>query len=197
MTDWQGTNPDELPTAYFASDKTKLFLKKAMRRELRRKIGETNEDSTRVVREVADYLSKRPQIRVVALFAPLPGEVNLMALSKGTERVWVFPQVNEDSLVFYQVKDAQNELKPGAYGILEPLHRLPIVNVSEIDLFLCPGLGFDTCGGRIGRGKGFYDGILAQARPDSVKLGACFSHQIVDEVVMEQHDIRMDGIIVG
>ena len=47
------------------------------------------------------------------------------------------------------------------------------------------------------RGKGFYDSILAKARPDAVKLGVCFVHQIVDQVVMEEHDIRMNGVFSG
>lgn len=197
MADWQGTNPDELTAAHLACEKTLLFRKKAMRKELRRRMADTNGDSARVVNRVAAYLGERPKVRVVALFAPMPGEVDLIDLVKRTGRVLAFPRVDGDSLVFHMVKDAQNELQPGAYGILEPQQGLPIVKLDDIDLFLCPGLGFDTGGGRIGRGKGFYDGILAKARPGAVKLGVCFAHQIVDEVVMEEHDIRMDGVITG
>lgn len=100
-------------------------------------------------------------------------------------------------MIFQQVTDAKKELRPGAFGILEPTKRLPLVLPDEIDLFLCPGLGFDTHGGRIGRGKGYYDSVLAAARPDAIRLGICFGYQLVDEVPMEDHDIRMHGVIAG
>lgn len=197
MADWQGTNPDDLRAAQLAGDETKPFRKKSLRRELRRRMAGRPGDSERVVREIAAYLRGHPQVRVVALYAPLPGEANLVALTQDTSRIWAFPKIEGSSLVFYHVKNADKELKPGAFGIFEPADGLPPVDVGEIDLFLCPGLGFDAHGGRIGRGKGFYDGILAKARPDAVKLGVCFVHQIVDEVVMEKHDVRMNGVIAG
>jgi 5-formyltetrahydrofolate cyclo-ligase len=134
---------------------------------------------------------------VVALFAPMPGEVNLLALVGDTKRDWVFPKVSGDQLTFHHVRNLDKDLLQGAYGILEPTIRLPLVPTDEIDLFLCPGLGFDTRGGRIGHGKGYYDKALAEARGDAIRLGICFGYQLVDEVVMENHDIRMDGVIAG
>jgi 5-formyltetrahydrofolate cyclo-ligase len=197
MASWQGANPDDLLAAHLAGDMTKPFRKKVMRDELRRRMKGKTGDSARVVREVAAYLREHPLARTVALFAPLPGEVNLIALTREPERIWAFPKVEDDTLAFYQIKDAEKELEPGAFGILEPVHGLPVIYPDDIDLYLCPGLGFDTQGGRIGRGRGFYDGILAKARRDAVRLGICFGHQLVDEVVMEDHDIRMNGVIAG
>jgi 5-formyltetrahydrofolate cyclo-ligase len=197
MADWQGTNPDDLLATHLAGDMTKPFRKKAMREELRRIIAERTGDSARVVRQIADYLGERPHVRVVALFAPMPGEVDLLALAGMTQKIWAFPKVTGDGLTFQQVSDAEKDLRPGAFGILEPRKRLPLVLIDEIDLFLCPGLGFDTHGGRIGRGKGFYDAALAKARPDAIRLGICFGYQLVDEVAMEDHDIRMHGVIAG
>lgn len=197
MAHWQRTNPDDLLAAQSTEDTTKPYRKKAMRDELRRRMKENTGNSAPVVAEVAAYLFGRSHIRVVALFAPLPGEVDLISLTREKERAWAFPRVENGTLAFYQVKDAEKELKLSAFGILEPVNGQPPLYPAEIDLFLCPGLGFDTHGGRIGRGKGFYDVILAKARPDTLKIGTCFTHQLVDEVVMENHDIRMDGVIAG
>lgn len=168
-----------------------------MREELRRKIAEKSGDSARVVRQIVEYLSERPHVRVVALFAPMPGEVNLLSLTKEVKRIWAFPRVTTRGLTFHQVKDVEKDLRPAAFGILEPTQHMPLVLPDEIDLFLCPGLGFDTRGGRIGRGKGFYDAALAQSRSDAIRLGICFGYQLVDEVAMEDHDIRMNGVIAG
>jgi 5-formyltetrahydrofolate cyclo-ligase len=160
-------------------------------------MAEKTGDSTRVVQQIVEFLSEHPHIRVVALFAPMPGEVDLLALTKMTDKIWAFPKVTKYGLTFQQVKNVKTDLRPGAFGILEPTKRLPLVLVDEIDLFLCPGLGFDTRGGRLGRGKGFYDAALSEARSDAVLLGICFEFQMVDEVAMEDHDIRMHGVIAG
>ena len=168
-----------------------------MREELRQKMAERSGDSARVVRQIVEYLGERPHVRVVALFAPMPGEVDLLELTRMAEKIWAFPRVTKYGLTFHQVKDAKKDLRPGAFGILEPRKRLPLVLADEIDLFLCPGMGFDTRGGRIGRGKGFYDAALAKSRSDAVRLGICFGYQLVDEVAMEDHDIRMNGVIAG
>jgi 5-formyltetrahydrofolate cyclo-ligase len=197
MADWQGTNPDDLLATHLAGEMTKPFRKKAMREELRQKIAERTGDSARVVRQIVEYLGERTHVRVVALFAPMPGEVDLLTLTKMVEKIWAFPKVTADGLVFQQVSNVEKDLRPGAFGILEPKKRLPVVLTDEIDLFLCPGLGFDTRGGRIGRGKGFYDAALAAARPDAIRLGICFGFQLVDEVAMEDHDVRMHGVIAG
>ncbi len=195
MADWQETNPKNIQANYLAGDVTKRFRKKVMRDELRQVITKNTGDSTRVVQQIVEYLTERPQLQVVAIFAPMPGEVNLLSLIEMTEKIWVFPKVNSDGLIFQQVKSVNNDLRVGAFGIFEPKKRLPQILPDKIDLFLCPGLGFDKNGGRIGRGKGFYDAALAKSSPDSIKLGVCFGYQLVDEVVMEDHDIRMHGVI--
>lgn len=176
---------------------TKDLRKKALREELRPRMNGKPGDPTGVIEKIANYLRDHPDLKVVSLFAPLPGEVDLRTLPAGIDRTWVFPKVVEATLAFHVAVDMQRDLKPGAYGILEPSDGSPTVEADEIDLFICPGLGFDLQGGRLGRGKGFYDRILAKARPDAVKLGACFNHQLLENIPMEDHDIPMDGVMAG
>lgn len=191
-------NPDELLAKHLAEHVAKLHIKQRLREELRLRIAENGEgNSHSVVEEIAGYLKERPFLKVVAVYAALPGEVDLKTLPSLVGRMWVFPKVKGEELVFFQVKSFEDDLVSGAYGIQEPREGLEPVEVSRIDLFLCPGLGFDVRGGRIGRGRGFYDRMLERARSGSVKLGVCFGHQIVDEVEMEQHDVRMNGVIAG
>lgn len=172
---------------------------KRKQREMLRKYinGQPCGDSAVVVREVAAYLSEKATCGIVALFAALPGEVDLSSLPGVIRRIWVFPKVVGDDLVFHEVRNFPADLEKGAYGIMEPRDGLREVGIGEVDVFLCPGLGFDLQGGRIGRGKGFYDRMLARARPDALKVGVCFSHQLVDEIVMDAHDVRMDVVIAG
>ncbi|MGJ8644437.1 MAG: 5-formyltetrahydrofolate cyclo-ligase [Luteolibacter sp.] len=192
------TNPDDLLAKHLAEHVAKLHIKKRLREELRLRIEENGEgNSHAVVEEIAGYLKERPFLKVIAVYAAIPGEVDLKTLPSMVGCTWVFPKVEGEELSFYQVKSLEEDLTPGAYGILEPREGLTSVEIARIDLFLCPGLGFDVRGGRIGRGRGFYDRMLERARPGAVKLGVCFGHQIVDEVEMEYHDVRMNGVIAG
>lgn len=198
MGEWQVTNPDDRLARHLAGPIAEGYIKEKLREELRKRVAaHPDSDSAVVVREIAAYLEDRPALRTVAVFAALPGEVDLRDLPGLVERVWVFPRVVGKNLVFHRVRDFKRDLKKGAYGILEPKSRLGKVEIAEVDAFLCPGLGFDLRGGRIGRGKGYYDRMLGSARPEAMKLGVCFGYQLVHEVVMEEHDVRMNGVIAG
>lgn len=60
---------------------------------------------------------------------------------------------------------------------------------------LIPGLAFDMRGGRLGRGKGYYDRFLAQYQSSIVaKVGICLDFQLVDEVPTGATDILVDYI---
>jgi 5-formyltetrahydrofolate cyclo-ligase len=163
---------------------------------MRRVLRENSHDSLPVRRTLGDWLSPRPEIRTIAVFAALPGEPDLAELTAAhSERRWVYPRVDGDALVFHHVTQPATELVPGAFGILEPSPTLAIAPLQEIDAFICPGLAFDHSGGRLGRGRGFYDRMLAASRADALKIGVCFSCQIVPDTHSEPHDILMNKVI--
>jgi len=152
-------------------------------------------DSGVVVGKLVQELERLPNARIVAAYMAMPGEVDLRELFGQIDRQWVFPRVRGEDLKFYRVKNLEAEMKVGAFGILEPKDELEEVSVDAVDVFLCPGLGFDRKGGRLGRGRGFYDRMLKQAKPTAVKIGVCFPFQIVDHIVTEDHDVTMDLVL--
>jgi 5-formyltetrahydrofolate cyclo-ligase len=165
---------------------------------MRRVLRENEHDSLPVRRALDDWLSQQPGLRTIAVFAALPGEPDLAELTTAhPERRWVYPRVDGDELVFHIVTNPARELMSGAYGILEPSPALAIVPLLEIDAFICPGLAFDHNGGRLGRGKGFYDRMLANAREDALKIGVCFAFQIVPDTHSETHDILMNEVVTA
>lgn len=92
------------------------------------------------------------------------------------------------------------ELVAGRFGILEPPPDLRVdsrrvVAPAALDLLLLPGLAFDRQGGRLGHGRGYFDRLLADTRQDAVKAGLAFECQLVEEVPMAPHDVRLDVVV--
>ena len=170
--------------------------KSQLRTEIRRLLRAAPPASAAICETVREWLAARPALQTVALFAALPEEVDLLPLlAWDPTRCWLFPRVAGDHLVFHQVREPVREFIAGPLGLREPAPALPVVSVPTIDVFLCPGLAFDDRGGRLGRGRGFYDRVLALARPDALKVGVCQPFQRVADTYPEPHDVPMDWII--
>ncbi len=93
------------------------------------------------------------------------------------------------------VTDSFATLSPGAFGILEPSSSAAIISLNQLDFVLVPGLGFESTGRRLGRGKGFYDRLLANVSADCIKCGIAADEQIVSGIPAEPHDVSMNLII--
>lgn len=93
-----------------------------------------------------------------------------------------------------ELKHFDWDLREGLLGILEPRHdAVRPVYAEKVDAWLVPGLAFDRQGNRLGRGKGYYDQLLRNAR--GVKIGVGYDFQLVREVPAEAHDVRLDFIV--
>lgn len=97
--------------------------------------------------------------------------------------------------------DSLDSLIARRYGVPEPPAGSAMVELAEIDVILVPGLAFDSRGGRLGRGAGFYDRLLERVGDEvgigggqPVVIGVGFGLQLCDRVPMEPHDRRMDAI---
>lgn len=89
--------------------------------------------------------------------------------------------------------DGEENLCPGEnFAIPEPVGVL-YTALEDIDVILVPGVAFDPAGGRLGRGKGYYDRILKET--DAFKIGICFDFQLIQHVPMEVHDVFMNRVI--
>lgn len=176
------------------SHETPSILKSQLRATQRREARRGDSESVR--NAVAAWIRQHPRVHTIATFAALPDEVDLAELvTLFPEKRWLFPRVDGEEIFFHAIEDPTKDLVRGAFGILEPQADSTIVPVDEIDAFLCPGMAFDHQGGRLGRGKGFYDRLLSQARTDAHKIGIAFPSQIVPNTHCEPHDIPMDEVI--
>lgn len=162
---------------------------------MRQAFRENPHDPSAVCAALDGWLAGRPELRTIAVYSPLFGEVDPSEAIMGLpDRRWVYPRVSgHHHLTFHTGEN----LTSGSFGIMEPAEGSAEVPLEEIDAFLCPGLAFDRNGGRLGRGRGFYDRLLAQARPDALKIGICHGFQLVKDTFSEAHDVRMDEVITG
>jgi len=117
-----------------------------------------------------------------------------------TDKRLVVPYcVDGEQLELFLLEDMQ-ELETGMYKILEPRAELRTrpekqVDVADIDLVMVPGVAFDKRGARMGHGKGYYDRLLSQARPDTPLVALAFECQMFPEIPVDDHDVFMDQII--
>lgn len=87
--------------------------------------------------------------------------------------------------------DGDWPLVASKFGVQEPTG--PAVDVGEIDFVIVPGLAFTVAGDRLGYGQGYYDRFLPTvAAPNA---GVCFADQLVDEMPVTAHDVRVDAVI--
>ncbi len=89
-----------------------------------------------------------------------------------------------------RVANPDRDLAAGRYGLMEPGPGLPAVRPEADWLWLIPGVAFDRRGNRLGRGKGFYDRLLAEYR--GIGVGVFYRRQFYDgELPCGGHDRKL------
>ncbi len=102
----------------------------------------------------------------------------------------------ERRLAACRLTNPEGELRPGYCRIPEPdISKAELIAPLEIDIVVLPGSVFDRYGGRLGYGGGYYDRFLAQEAPDALRVGLAFDLQIVDEVPLMAHDMRLHYLL--
>lgn len=163
---------------------------------MRRRLREHRADPSAVLAALQESLEVLTPTKHIAIYAALPDEPSITALVETMpQHHWLFPRVDGHQLHFHRVWDPSTQLQPGAFGIKEPQPELPTAPSGRIDIFICPGLAFDPRGGRLGRGRGFYDRLLANAREDALKIGVGYACQMVEDTFPEDHDIAMNAVV--
>jgi 5-formyltetrahydrofolate cyclo-ligase len=176
------------------------------KRELRRKLRawfktRAGAEAGEASRRACDLLRRQPvwqNARAVLFYAPVPGEIDLWpVLEEGLRagKVVALPRYMAATGDYEaaQIHDAARDCATGAFGITEPAARCPSYPLKRLDLALAPGVGFDAAGHRLGRGRGFYDRLLAQIA--GIKCGVAHDAQLVERVPVERHDVRMNYIL--
>lgn len=99
-----------------------------------------------------------------------------------------------DKTMRFHVLASDDELSPGAYGILQPAPECPLADLKDA-VVLVPGVVFDRRGHRLGFGAGYYDRWLAGEGKNLPSIGLAFHEQVVEAVPQEPHDIPVDWLV--
>lgn len=131
-----------------------------------------------------------------AVYHALPDEVQTAAFIErwADQKAIYLPVICGEDIQLHLYRK-ESALMPGAFGILEPIPEQREVNPTP-DLMLIPGVAFDRELNRMGRGKGYYDRLLKEPElKDTLRIGVCFSFQLVDRVPVSTDDITMHMLV--
>jgi len=133
---------------------------------------------------------------IIFAYWSMPDEVYTHDFVKkwATTKTILLPVVDGDNLVLKKFEGIENMKEEGRFKILEPQGEV-FTDYDMIDYAIIPGVAFDKFNYRLGRGKAFYDKILANL--EAKKIGVCFDFQYFDVVPVDQHDVPMDFVVTG
>ena len=187
-----------MDTDKYGLDKTKVKLRSEIRGVLNNLPPKKRAADSAKVRALLPQQSFWEAAAAILLFAPLPNEVDIWPLleeAAATERIVALPRFNAATGKYTasHVQNPQSEIVTGRFGIREPVANCVEIPLNRFDLVLAPGVAFDALGHRLGRGRGFFDRLLAEVR--GVKCGVAFDEQIVNAVPAGMLDVRMNFVL--
>ncbi len=211
----------------------KQALRRAIRSQLLQLAPECFKHAGQRAAEALGGHPRWQEARAVLLYASLPTEIDtapLFRLARQKGKVVFFPKIEGEGILFYRVDDVADLEIQGPLGIPEPRTglmsladwlRLPAHRTRKPEpatgsrtgegLPLCgiiPGLAFDRQGGRLGKGKGYYDRFLSsigqtlKGHPPGLPpvslytIGLCLPLQMVDYIPRSISDMLVDEVVL-
>ena len=161
--------------------------------------GEVRLNNSKIICQKLFELPIFQQAKKILLYSAVRGEVSLSSLEeinraapkierkcyaypicKGKEMIAVIPGSSDTKGSFW---------RRGAFGISEPdPEKGEILFPEELDLVVCPCTAFDSKGGRLGMGGGYYDRYLPKC-VNAEFIAVAFEVQKADSIPVESWDI--------
>lgn len=128
----------------------------------------------------------------ILMYHSLPDEISTHRFLEkwGDKKHFYLPRVSGVNLEILPYD--KSTLRYGAFHIEEPSGQ-DTTDISDIELIIVPAVAYDRQGNRVGRGKGYYDRLLADSK--ATKIGMAYDFQLIDEIDAEPHDVKVDVII--
>ena len=175
-----------------------------LRREMRlylETIADAVETKSRLIRDrlmTIDAFRQAQQSERLMGFVSMPLEVNTIPFF--TDGTMIVPYCKADEMVPIRILSL-DELEPtGPMKLREPKWSVRQdgsrqISLEQIDVVLVPGLAFDRCGNRLGRGRGYYDRFLRRLPADVLTIGLAFDGMIHDQIPHDEHDHLVNMVV--
>ena len=136
--------------------------------------------------------------RALLLYSAFGNEVSTDAIfdtALASGRAIFYPRIDgRHTLSICEVK-SRSDLRPGAYGILEPGTASIEAATLPPCVVVTPGVAFTRLGERIGRGGGHYDRMIGDLPHHAITVGLAYSFQLLDRVLQSEHDRRLNFVV--
>lgn len=174
----------------------KEILRKHIREQKRQF---SNEELIELSLPIVNRMLSHPAVvsaKTILLYYSLPDEVfthDVVRQIANTGKKVLLPRViDNENMELREYRD-DNDLEKGSFNIMEPNGAI-FSDYENIDVAIIPGMAFDLSGNRMGRGRGYYDRLLAKAG-NMYKIGMCFDFQKTDYIPTDSNDVKMDCVL--
>ncbi|MEN9743539.1 MAG: hypothetical protein RLZZ65_1344 [Bacteroidota bacterium] len=134
--------------------------------------------------------------KFVSLFLPIESQKEISTygllediLLKGGHPILSKSNFKDHSLQLFHYEHPQ-QLEVSKFGIPEPKFGRTLLP-SKLDYVFVPLLAIDSSGQRVGYGKGFYDRLLKQCKPDCQFIGLHLFDEFVEIDDVSEYDIPL------
>lgn len=186
-----------------SSTPTKSELRRALIQRRRALIaGERAQATRRILVRALRLPQFKPGARI-AVYVPFGSELDPAYLVRAARRRGMrlyTPVVTHLKRRRMRFVPLTEQIRSGMQRTPGDLTRLPAVGMRWLDLVLCPVVGIDARGYRLGMGAGFFDRALTFRRLRKIWRGPAlialaFDLQRIDSVGPDPWDARLDGVI--
>tara|TARA_Y100000588_G_scaffold95364_1_gene103441 strand:+ start:360 stop:902 length:543 start_codon:yes stop_codon:yes gene_type:complete len=95
-----------------------------------------------------------------------------------------------------EIENLEKGFVSNSIGIREPCGvNVITVPPDKMDAVVTPGLAFDTSGGRIGFGGGYYDKLFLELSGKSLRIGIAYDFQRVKTLYQNRWDKKVQTVI--
>ncbi len=189
------------PDTHAAASTAKAELRATLRERRRALSPATQTASAEVVAREVESMAQWHNAHRLGLYLPTDGELStlpIIAAARHLGKAIYLPRLlNKTEMAFAQWREDQT-LQANRYGIDEPAADAPRVSVTGLEILFLPLVAWDSSGGRLGMGAGYYDRALAprltQERMPLI-VGLAYAQQEVPRVPRERWDVPMDWVV--
>ncbi|ACL69954.1 5-formyltetrahydrofolate cyclo-ligase [Halothermothrix orenii] len=139
-----------------------------------------------VAQEIMCYVSTGSEVETRDLITKLIGY--------GKQVLVPYCITDKKEIKISPIKDLENDLVEGAYGIPEPQNRVD-TPLKGLDIVIVPGIVFSRDGYRIGYGGGYYDRFLVKLPDNVLTVGFTYHALLLDNLPIDRYDQPVDMVI--